>query len=96
MKGITGNSALEAYRRVALAPVNPSAHSAPAANVGTAERSPAQAAKVSISAEARDLAVQGDAKVNQKKVDALKAKISDGSFQVNSQLVASRLLDTQG
>lgn len=96
MKGITGNSALEAYRRVALAPVNPSAQSAPAANVGTAERNPTQAAKVSISAEARDLAVQGDAKVNQKKVDALKAKISDGSFQVNSQLVASRLLDTQG
>jgi len=96
MKGITGNSALEAYRRVALAPVNPSAPTAPAEKVGTAERSPTQAAKVSISAEARDLAVQGDAKVNQKKIDALKAQISEGTFQVNSQLVASRIIDTQG
>lgn len=96
MKGITGNSALEAYRRVALAPVNPSAPTAPAEKVGTAERSPTQAAKVSISAEARDLAVQGDTKVNQKKVEALKASIADGSFQVNSQLVAQRLLQTQG
>jgi flagellar biosynthesis anti-sigma factor FlgM len=96
MKGITGNSALEAYRRVALAPVNPSAPTAPAETVGTADRAPQQAAKVSISAEARDLAVQGESKVNQKKVDTLKASISDGSFQVNSQLVASRLLDNQG
>jgi flagellar biosynthesis anti-sigma factor FlgM len=96
MKGITGNSALEAYRRVALAPVNPSAPAAPAEKAGAADRSPTAAAKVSISAQARDLAAKGDVTVNQKKVDALKSSISEGSFQVNSHLVASRILDTQG
>ena len=96
MKGITGNSALEAYRRVALSPVNgankPAEPQAPAAP----DRSPVEAAKVSISTEARELASKGDASVSSKKVESLKSAISDGTFKVNSHLVASRLLDTLG
>ena len=96
MKGITGHSALEAYRRVALSPVNstskPAEQQAPAA----VERQPVEAAKVSISSEARDMASKGDAGVSSQKVESLKTAISDGSFKVNSHLVASRLLDTLG
>jgi negative regulator of flagellin synthesis FlgM len=96
MKGITGNSALEAYRRVALAPVNSATKAAAPQAPPADERPPAEAAKVSISTEARDLAAKGDAQVSSKKVESLKAAISDGSFKVNSQVVAARLLDTLG
>jgi flagellar biosynthesis anti-sigma factor FlgM len=60
------------------------------------ERQPAEAVKVSISTEARELASKGDAQVSSKKVESLKAAISDGSFKVNSHVVAARLLDTLG
>ena len=95
MKGITGNSALEAYRRVQLTPVNPAQSSAQPAPA-TAERHPTEAAKVSISSEARELATKGEANVNTKKVESLKASIADGSFKVDSHLVAKRMLDTLG
>ncbi len=94
MKGITGHSALEAYRRVALTPVNPSSSTAqPAA--GNAERAPTEAAKVSISSEARDLA-HNEASVSSQKVETLKAAVKDGSFRVNSQKVAERIVDSLG
>jgi flagellar biosynthesis anti-sigma factor FlgM len=96
MKGITGNSALEAYRRVALAPVNPAQPSPGQAASVSGERPPAEAAKVSISTEARELAAKGEAQVSSKKVESLRASISDGSFKVNSHLVAQRLLNSQG
>ncbi len=96
MKGITGNSALEAYRRVALSPVNSASKAAEPQAPASAERTPAEAAKVSISTEARELASKGDPKVSSSKVESLKAAVSDGTFKVNSHLVASRLLDTLG
>jgi flagellar biosynthesis anti-sigma factor FlgM len=96
MKGITGNSALEAYRRVALSPVNSANKPAEPQAAAPAERQPAEAAKVSISSEARELASKGDANVSSQKVESLKTAISDGSFKVNSHLVASRLLETLG
>ncbi len=96
MKGITGNSALEAYRRVALAPVNSATPAAAPEAPVTAERHPAEAAKLSISMEARELAAKGESQVRSQKVESLKAAISDGSFKVNSHVVAERLLDTLG
>ncbi|HVW23865.1 MAG TPA: flagellar biosynthesis anti-sigma factor FlgM [Polyangiaceae bacterium] len=96
MKGITGHSALEAYRRVALSPVNSTSKAAEQQAPAAVERQPVEAAKVSISSEARDLASKGDASVSSQKVESLKTAISDGSFKVNSHLVASRLLDTLG
>ncbi|MBM4361087.1 MAG: flagellar biosynthesis anti-sigma factor FlgM [Deltaproteobacteria bacterium] len=93
MKGITGYPALEAYQRVALTPVSPTRAAAPAT---AAEVTPQSAAKLSISAEARDLATQGETPVNSKKVDAMKAALRDGSFNVDSRLVAERLVDTLG
>jgi flagellar biosynthesis anti-sigma factor FlgM len=91
MKGITGNVS-DAYQRFAVKPLN-----APQQPVGTSERttrvaSP-EAAKVSISSQARDLASSG---VNTQKVESLKAAIAEGSFKVNSQVVAQRILDGFG
>jgi negative regulator of flagellin synthesis FlgM len=96
MKGITGNSALEAYRRVALSPVNSATNAAAPQAPAQAERQPAEAAKVSISSEAREMASKGDAQVSSPKIESLKAAVSDGSFKVNSHLVAQRLLSTLG
>jgi flagellar biosynthesis anti-sigma factor FlgM len=94
MKGITGNPALEAYRRIAVTPVSPAA-AASKASPGD-ERQATEAAKVSISSEARSLAAGGETQVNAQKVEALKSQIADGSFQINSHLVAERLLDSSG
>jgi flagellar biosynthesis anti-sigma factor FlgM len=97
MKGITGNFALEAYRRTAVAPVTSQAAQPSAETPTSPERAPTEAAKVSISSQARDLATNGPGgEVNSKKVESLKTAISDGSFKVNSNLVAERLVDTLG
>lgn len=92
MKGVGNNPAIDAYQRMAVSPV---------AGVRPAERADAgtqpalsRAAEVSISAQARELAAsQTEGGFDVQKVEALKAKINDGSFQVNPQLVAERLLD---
>lgn len=92
MKGITGNVS-DAYQRFAVKSVNATApQSVGATDKATRAASP-EAAKVSISAQARDMAASG---VNTPKVEALKAAIADGSFKVNSQVVAQRILDGFG
>jgi negative regulator of flagellin synthesis FlgM len=94
MKGISGNPALDAYQRFAVKSVS-SAQRAEGAE-GVAPRPKAtEAAKVSISSEARELA-SGGGQVNTQKVDRLKAAIADGSFRVDSNIVAQRLLDGVG
>lgn len=95
MKGITGNPALEAYRRIALTPVSP-ASPASKATPGNGERQATEAAKVSISSEARAMAAGGDSQINANKVEALKSAIADGSFEINSHVVAERMLDSSG
>ena len=95
MKGITGHSALEAYRRASLDPVSP-ARPAEAPAAGAGERHPTEAAKLSISTEARELWAKGEAQVDRKKVEALKASIADGSFRIDARLVAGRMLDSAG
>jgi flagellar biosynthesis anti-sigma factor FlgM len=94
MKGITGNPALDAYQRFAVKGVS-SAQRAEGAS-GTAPRPQGtEAAKVSISTEARELA-SGSEQVNAQKVERLKAAIEDGSFRVDATLVAQRMLDGLG
>jgi flagellar biosynthesis anti-sigma factor FlgM len=96
MKGITGNSALDAYQRVAVTSVNAAR---PAAAVSAAD-SPAaateQAAKISISSTARELASQAKPPQDAERVQALKEQVDQGNFQVNPQLIASRMLDALG
>lgn len=93
MKGITGNVS-NAYQRYAVKPLSSLQQ---AQSTGASERTTSnqstEAAKVTISAEARELA--GGA-VNTQKVEALKAAIADGSFKTNSNVVAQRILDGFG
>jgi negative regulator of flagellin synthesis FlgM len=96
MKGITGNPALEAYQRVALTPVNPTQPASEATPAHGERPTSGEAAKVTISAQARELAAGGDEQVNAEKVESLKSAIADGSFKVDSNLVAERILDTVG
>ncbi|HMR08848.1 MAG TPA: flagellar biosynthesis anti-sigma factor FlgM [Polyangiaceae bacterium] len=95
MKGITGNPALDAYHRMAVSPVG---EARPAAKVDAEQsQAPAEAAKVSISAEARELAAGGvGGGVDAQKVEALKARIDEGSFQIDPQKIAGRILDELG
>lgn len=94
MKGITGNPALDAYQRFAVKPVS-SAQQAQGTGAAAPQPQTGAAAKVSISTEARSLA-EGSGPVDTQKVDSLKAAIADGSFKVNSTVVAQRMLDGVG
>jgi flagellar biosynthesis anti-sigma factor FlgM len=92
MKGITGNPALDAYQRFAVKPVQSAREADGPAQAGHRPPSP-EAVKVNISTEARAAA---DSPVNVHKVEGLKAAIADGSFQVDSRLVAQRMLEGLG
>ena len=94
MKGISGNPALDAYQRMSVTRVN-GAQRTPAAATGEAEASaPQHAAKVSISSEARTRAAgAADGQFDVQKVESLKAQVDSGTLQVDSRLVASRMLD---
>lgn len=67
-------------------------NSAPAADSGRGET-------VKISAEAQALSrvsqqMETDAPVNQEKVDALRAAIADGSYKVDAQSIARKMLES--
>jgi len=94
MKGITGNPVLDAYQR-AIKPVSP-AERPEGARAPSARSQTHQAAKVSISSEARALAAGGQSPINTHKVEALKAAIHDGSFRVDSQRVADAIVNGSG
>ena len=95
MKGVGNNPAIDAYQRMAVSSVG---GVRPAEKVETgAHPAVSRAAEVNISAQARELAAsQAEGAFDVQKVEALKAKIHGGSFQVNPQLVAERLLDRLG
>jgi flagellar biosynthesis anti-sigma factor FlgM len=60
------------------------------------ERPATEAAKVSISSQARELAAGGVSEVSSKKLEALKAAVQNGTFEINPQLVAERMIDRSG
>lgn len=92
MKGVSGNPALDAYQRMAISPVNGARRAAPVS--ADVDAHPAEAAKVNISSEARSRANgAAESQIDVHKVESLKAQVSDGTYQVNSKLVASRMLD---
>lgn len=96
MKGITGNPALDAYHRMAVSPVGaarPVERPVTAASTGTGG---AAAAEVKISARARDLAAEANSTVDAQKVDALKQRILEGSFRIDSQAIATKLIEQLG
>ncbi|HEX2730646.1 MAG TPA: flagellar biosynthesis anti-sigma factor FlgM [Polyangiaceae bacterium] len=95
MKGINGNPALDAYQRVAVTSVNATRPVAKPSE-GDAQALPSEhAAKVSISNTAREL-VGSKSSHGAERVQELKQKIEDGTFQVNPQMIASRMMDALG
>jgi flagellar biosynthesis anti-sigma factor FlgM len=92
MKGVGNNPAIDAYQRMAVSSVG-GVRPVERVETGT-QPATSRAAEVSISAQARELAAsQAQGGFDVQKVEALKAKINDGSFQINPQVVAERLLD---
>jgi flagellar biosynthesis anti-sigma factor FlgM len=95
MKGITGNPALDAYHRMGISPVG-GARPVDRAEVSTPTAGGTSAAEVQISSRARDLAVDAGRDIDSGKVEALKARIQDGSFRVDSQKIAQRMMEQIG
>lgn len=96
MKGITGNPALDAYHRMAINPVG-NARAVERADSTTKSSAESPAAEVKISSRARDLALEANsASVDAQKVDALKQRIADGSFRIDSQMIANRMIEQLG
>jgi flagellar biosynthesis anti-sigma factor FlgM len=92
MKGVGNNPAIDAYQRMAVSSVG-GVRPAERVEAGT-QPATSRAAEVSISAQARELAAsQAQGGFDVQKVEALKAKIQDGNYQINPQVVAERLLD---
>ncbi|MBN1609566.1 MAG: flagellar biosynthesis anti-sigma factor FlgM [Polyangiaceae bacterium] len=91
MKAITSNTALDAYQRMAVTQV--SGARAPAKPEATVpQRQSGEAANVTISREARQLAAEASSSVDTQKVEGLKAQIQAGTYQVDAQRVAARML----
>jgi flagellar biosynthesis anti-sigma factor FlgM len=86
------NRVLDAYRGVTPVGAKPPAQ-APAPVASPAAQGHSEAAKVTISQEARALAKTVEHPIDQQKVEGLKQRIADGSFKVDSKVVAQRLLD---
>jgi flagellar biosynthesis anti-sigma factor FlgM len=87
-----GSRIVDAYLKTSLvgatSPARESQGAAPAA-----APSHADAAEVSISDEARALMAGVSAPVDHHKIDAIKAKIAEGTFKVDPHAVARRIVD---
>lgn len=97
MKGITGNPVLDAYQRGGVSKVGaakPAEQTGPALPSSGAASS--SAVEVSISAQARDLAANASQPINHAKVEDVKNRIAQGTFQIDSKVVAQRLLSALG
>jgi flagellar biosynthesis anti-sigma factor FlgM len=97
MKGITSNPALDAYQRMAISPIGSASRAQPATPVEEVRAPSAEVAKVTISAEARQLAVGTAEKASDpEKVARLREQVSSGNFQVDSKQIAARMLAALG
>jgi len=78
----------------------PSAHSTENKSANTPSKDTSTRDSVSLSSAAKNLAkIESELKslpdIDQSKVDAIKARIESGDYQVNSQNLAQKLLDTE-
>ncbi|MBI5537726.1 MAG: flagellar biosynthesis anti-sigma factor FlgM [Deltaproteobacteria bacterium] len=86
--------ALDAYIRTAT--VLPVGSAKPPHSVGaSSDAAASEAAHVTISAEGREKAAES-AGIDEKKVATLKGRIEAGTYSVNPQILAARLLDKLG
>jgi flagellar biosynthesis anti-sigma factor FlgM len=97
MKGISGNPVLDAYQRVSVSAVGGAREVAKAGNDPAPNQQGTGAAKLNISAEARELAASSvENQVNVEKVEALRNTIQAGRLELDPHLIASRMLDVLG
>lgn len=92
MNGINGNSASRAYDQMSITAVRGTHHVARTEAGKAAAPKQAAAATVTISSEAQQLASAAEAQVDTHKIDALRAKIADGSFQIDHSKVATKMV----
>ncbi len=59
----------------------------------SAKKAAEQGVRVDVSARAKELAAKDS--VDVEKVEALKASIADGSFQIDAQAIAARIVDQE-
>ena len=91
MKGITSNPALDAYQRTAVSAVTPGRHSSQGSDAPVSGTT-AQAARVTISSEARALA-EGAEGFDAQKVERLRNALAAGSLKFDYSLIAEKLID---
>ena len=98
MKGISGNPVLDAYQRVSVSAVGGAREVAKVGNDPAPNQQGTGAAKINISAEARELASASsiENQVNVEKVEALRNTIQAGKLELDPHLIASRMLDVLG
>ena len=98
MKGITGNPVLDAYQRGGVSKVGAAKPAEQAGGVApSAGGGPSTSAvEVSISTQARDLAANSGQPIDVAKVEDVKSRISQGTFQIDSQAIAQKLYSALG
>jgi flagellar biosynthesis anti-sigma factor FlgM len=94
MKGITSNPALDAYQRTAVTPVTPGPRSSAGSDAAPLLNG-SQAAKVSISSEARALA-SGTSDVDHGRIEQLKSALAEGTLKFDSSVIAEKMIDQAG
>jgi flagellar biosynthesis anti-sigma factor FlgM len=97
MKGITGNPVLDAYQRMTVSQVGAAKPADAPVGAATPAGPVTAAAEISISGSARDLAANASSQsVDHHKVDELKGKIAENKYQIDSSLIAQRLIGALG
>lgn len=97
MKGITSNPALDAYQRMAISPVGAAGPAQQAAPALDSTGSAPQVAKISISDQARQLAVsQAQGPYDAEKVAQLRDQANSGNLEFDSKQIAARMLAALG
>jgi flagellar biosynthesis anti-sigma factor FlgM len=97
MKGITSNPALDAYQRMAISPVNAASPAQPMSPATEAKSAAPQVAKVSISDQARQLAVgAANGPFDPEKVARIQEQVRSGSLEFDSKQIAARMLAALG
>src|SRR5262245_3663182 len=97
MKGITGNPALDAYHRMGITPVGGARPAAQPTQTNPSASEGSQAAQVTISSRARDLATESAGQgVDVAKVESLKNQIANGTYRSDPQKIAALMIEQLG
>jgi flagellar biosynthesis anti-sigma factor FlgM len=97
MKGITGNPVLDAYQRMTVSKVGAAKPAEAPANVSSGAGPVTAAAEISISSPARAMAANvPNQAVDHQKIDNLKSQIAQNKYQIDSGLVAKKLVESLG